>query len=223
MQLLIIGLLLLGVFLATLQMAAKQTRSRRSLPMVFIILGFLFLCFGVFIVITMQVVGSINVLYLMLAVLSIVVFGRMILFFLSHLRELNKNLLLVFVAYLFVVLVLTIFSRHDLRQTVVQTEVLEGLPQAIRTHSIAPMTHMLENVLLFVPLGLLFPMLHPKLRYWNYSFLNGAMLSILIETIQMLARLGECDIDDILANTLGAVVGYWVFKLIYPYIKHKLN
>ena len=70
---------------------------------------------------------------------------------------------------------------------------------------------MLQNVALFVPVGLLFPLIHPAFDHPGYAVMNGLMLSVWIETIQMITASGTCDVNDILTNTLGTAMGYGTF------------
>ena len=72
----------------------------------------------------------------------------------------------------------------------------------------------LLNVLMFVPLGLLLPAVWPYYRSWRRMILTGFSFSLSIELLQLFSwRL--TDIDDLLTNTLGAVLGYGLFRLIY--------
>ena len=68
------------------------------------------------------------------------------------------------------------------------------------------------NVLLFVPLGYLFPILFPHLRWWQ-MILFGLAFSLTIELLQLITRLGYADIDDLINNPLGAVIGFLCYKL----------
>ena len=67
----------------------------------------------------------------------------------------------------------------------------------------------IKNILLFVPCGLVVPWK----KNWKQVTLIGLFLSSTIEIIQYVTRLGECEIDDMIANTLGAVMGYGVYVL----------
>ncbi len=76
----------------------------------------------------------------------------------------------------------------------------------------------LLNVLMFVPLGLLLPAVWPYYRSWRRMILTGFNFSLSIELLQLFSwRL--TDIDDLLTNTLGAVLGYGLFRLIYLLLK----
>ena len=74
------------------------------------------------------------------------------------------------------------------------------------------------NVLAFVPVGVLVPLLRPAdRRPWLTVLLVGFGLSLLIELGQLAVSLmvgfayRQADVDDLLVNTLGAVAGYALF------------
>ena len=67
------------------------------------------------------------------------------------------------------------------------------------------------NVLLFMPLGYLIPLSYSKINRWWKVLLLGFTFSLLIETVQLITRLGWFDTSDLLHNTLGAVMGYWIY------------
>ena len=64
------------------------------------------------------------------------------------------------------------------------------------------------NVLLFVPVGLLLPLLWRHFRDGRFAVLWGFTLSLAIELGQLFS--GITDIDDLIANTLGTFLGYLV-------------
>ena len=70
----------------------------------------------------------------------------------------------------------------------------------------------LLNVVLFVPLGFFIPLVWKQMGKLSNSLLAGAAFSILIELSQLLSYRGT-DIDDLITNTLGAVIGYIMYKL----------
>lgn len=69
------------------------------------------------------------------------------------------------------------------------------------------------NALLFVPIGFLPPMLWRKFQKRHVPFLWGFFFSLSVELIQLFnSRI--TDIDDLLMNTLGTIIGYYLFVLI---------
>lgn len=75
---------------------------------------------------------------------------------------------------------------------------------------------MLMNVFLFVPIGLSLPFVLGK--GWLPGFLTVAAalaFSAGIEYLQYRYALGWCEVDDVIMNTLGAVIGclaHWLFR-----------
>lgn len=65
----------------------------------------------------------------------------------------------------------------------------------------------LLNILFFIPYGLLFPWNDD----WKRVFVTALVLSISIELSQYIFNLGWCEIDDVISNTLGAMIGYWIW------------
>ena len=70
---------------------------------------------------------------------------------------------------------------------------------------------MLQNVALFVPVGLLFPLIHPAFDHTGYAVMNGLMLFGMDRDHTDDHSLRNCDVNDILTNTLGTAMGYGTF------------
>ena len=78
------------------------------------------------------------------------------------------------------------------------------------------MTYIL-NIIMFMPLGFLLPLIWENFRNAKKVVLMGFLMSLAIEICQLF-NIRTTDIDDLLMNTLGALVGYccWkVFSLIF--------
>lgn len=75
-----------------------------------------------------------------------------------------------------------------------------------------PVTYCL-NVLMFMPLGFLLPYIWKDYRHPLKVSLTGLLFSSFIEFAQLPTN-RIADIDDLTMNTLGAVLGYIVWKII---------
>lgn len=69
------------------------------------------------------------------------------------------------------------------------------------------------NVVMFIPLGFFQPYLAPKLRAWYKTLLSTTALILLVEGIQYVTCLGSCDVDDLILNIIGAVIGYVLWRI----------
>lgn len=77
---------------------------------------------------------------------------------------------------------------------------------------------LIENVLLFVPFGVLLPVTFSKIRSWKIVLTSAGLYSILIEVLQYVFRCGKSEVDDCILNCLGAMIGYGLF-LGVTYVK----
>lgn len=78
-------------------------------------------------------------------------------------------------------------------------------------------TNILGNILLFVPVGIIWPVCFKKLNSLWKTVLAGGGLSLCIEISQLLFYDRCTDVDDLILNTTGVFIG----AMIYFKIKHK--
>lgn len=72
------------------------------------------------------------------------------------------------------------------------------------------------NIVLFIPMGFFFAMyLNEIKKKLVWSILIAFIVSAVIETIQFFFVGRLADIDDILANTLGGVIGFGIYRLFF--------
>lgn len=75
------------------------------------------------------------------------------------------------------------------------------------------MQRLIGNVLGFMPVGVLLPLLRPMRRAWLTVLIAGFLLSVAIEVGQLVVSLligfpyRQADVDDVIVNTVGAGAG----------------
>lgn len=69
--------------------------------------------------------------------------------------------------------------------------------------------HYLLNVFLFIPLGLLLPILWESFTKFRNTLLTGFGFSLFIEISQLLT-FRVTDIDDLITNTCGTIIGFLI-------------
>ncbi len=82
--------------------------------------------------------------------------------------------------------------------------------------------NLVGNVVCFMPFGFLLPTVTRNKAFKNIicvTFL-ATMFSMVIETAQLICKVGAFDVDDILLNTIGGVLGYIFYKTL-KVIMHK--
>jgi len=71
------------------------------------------------------------------------------------------------------------------------------------------------NLLLLMPLGFLLPLIWPELRSAKRLAVIAFGFSLAIEINQLLFTVRLADVNDLLVNTTGAMIGYFIFKLVH--------
>ena len=73
--------------------------------------------------------------------------------------------------------------------------------------------NLVGNVLAFVPFGAILPVLNSRTRGFFRIGVMTFEFSLLVETIQLISKVGSFDVDDLLLNTLGGLLGYVAFAV----------
>ncbi|MGN0160901.1 MAG: VanZ family protein [Lachnospiraceae bacterium] len=85
----------------------------------------------------------------------------------------------------------------------------------------AVLANLLGNVIAFIPFGVFLSALSNHRFNWKEMMFLSMDLSLAIEVLQLISKVGSFDIDDIILNTLGGVAGYFIFLMMMK--KRKKN
>src|SRR6056297_3701984 len=78
--------------------------------------------------------------------------------------------------------------------------------------------NLLGNIFVLAPFGFLIAILYQNIK-WSRVLLVGVLTGIILELLQVIFKSGILDIDDIILNSLGVVIGYLLFEFIYGVFK----
>lgn len=83
-------------------------------------------------------------------------------------------------------------------------------------------TNLVGNIVAFAPFGFFLPMLCQKRKNLIGCVLLSALFSLAVETVQLFTKVGAFDVDDILLNAIGGLVGFLCYSLVWkPWTKRK--
>lgn len=83
---------------------------------------------------------------------------------------------------------------------------------------IISMTNILGNIIAFVPLGFLLPIVFDIKNKFRIVFLSSFFVSLVFEIIQLLTAIGDFDVDDIILNVTGSICGYILYRVLNRWI-----
>lgn len=152
----------------------------------------------------------------------------------SRIRKYVIILFIIYMILLFMVLVLkfpTGMTRESIEALLSGGEIVRIKPQFVPFGTIIPyieQAHELSdwfvknlacNIIMFMPYGFLYPIVTRKQDCLLIrTVCSACLLSACIEIIQYITAFGCCDIDDIILNTLGALIGFGLYRLVYKII-----
>lgn len=112
-----------------------------------------------------------------------------------------------FVVYMVVMFITVFLSREPGSRQGIDMTLFGTWGETPQAHAFV-----IENILLFVPFGILYPVAVPG-RWKYFTVLTGMIISVVIETVQLITQRGYCQLDDVVMNTLGSLVGYVIFVI----------
>lgn len=78
---------------------------------------------------------------------------------------------------------------------------------------ISRLVNLLGNIVVFIPFGILIPLVKNRPISWLKITLYAVPSILLLECLQMLLHVGSLDMDDLLLNMLGIWIGYGLFRI----------
>lgn len=137
-------------------------------------------------------------------------------------KRLSKASLIVFILYISVLIYFVFFSdrygrlegfveyRYNLRPFMEIRRYLEYNAYFTWENLV---TNLAGNILVFSPMGILIPIFMEKKVGLFYIAGASFLLSLFIETVQLVFRIGVFDVDDLIMNTLGGIIGYIGYRI----------
>jgi glycopeptide antibiotics resistance protein len=154
-------------------------------------------------------------------------------------KEFNMKIVWVaaFIIYLYLLTKLILFKGHTMDWNVVRVQLMTFAQQPdlihTRTVNLTPFQeisrdwhslslhrpgtaiHLLGNIMAFIPLGIFIPVLMGnKLLSGAKVLVLSLLLSFAFEVTQLLTGMGIFDVDDLMLNTFGGMMGYVLYTML---------
>ena len=114
-----------------------------------------------------------------------------------------------FLCYWLVLIQTAFFSRESGSRKQISLILFETWGHSVQAHA-----YFIENIFMFIPFGILAPVLFKRMKKMYWCVLAGFLMSCTIEISQLLTQRGYMQIDDVLTNTAGAMAGWLIWMNI---------
>ena len=112
---------------------------------------------------------------------------------------------IVFIVYITILLYITVVRNLQFRGRDINLQLFVGYIPIIRSSIPRFIYLFIGNIIWFVPLGF-YLAVYKRKPFW-ITILYGFLLSLFIETMQYVLGTGVSELDDLILNTLGCIIG----------------
>lgn len=138
-------------------------------------------------------------------------------------KGLRKISALLLIVYIVLIYCSTVIFRRTIENLPVKLIPFEKYVKVLNGTSEHIEPELLMNVLVFIPVGLLIATAFKVIKWWKALF-AGIILSLSVEALQFCFSKGTVEIDDVIHNVAGCMIGYGLysfFKLVYERISKR--
>lgn len=136
---------------------------------------------------------------------------------------------MVLAVYVSIVLQLTLVCRESGSRIGIELDIFHGLVGPDTERHWLMIAYAVLNCLLFVPLGVvlsLFSFVHERglIIQFLLVLLISFAASMVIECVQLITQRGYYEVQDLMLNTLGGIIGWGLFRILFLFgtiLKHR--
>ena len=152
--------------------------------------------------------------YLVLGIIGLIFIGIIYFIFFrrflkNHMQTNIKKVIIFCILFCYIVIVIgaTIFTRSGVYEHA-NFNLFSSYIEAWNNYSKSYWRNIILNILMFVPFGFLLPLFSDRFKkfYWTLSL--GFLFTFGIEVTQYITKRGIFEVDDIMNNWIGALIGY---------------
>lgn len=136
--------------------------------------------------------------------------------------KLQRNASIILSLYVVILLYFTVIGRYSHEEYENRIYFYYSYRRLIEHYDSQSMRQILLNIAMLVPVGFVLSMISNSKGKYMKAIVISLSLIIVIELLQMLTKTGSCEVDDIINNFLGALLGMGLYHIVHKLInRHK--
>lgn len=125
--------------------------------------------------------------------------------------------------YIVVLLYFTVVGRYSHEEYEYQINFFTSYRWFFEHNGEQVLRQLLINLVMLMPVGFLLPVVIKAKHKYLITMALSLLLTVFIETMQLITKCGSFEIDDIINNFVGAVIGMLLYVLCIKLIKQNTN
>ena len=125
--------------------------------------------------------------------------------------------------YIVVLLYFTVTGRYSHEEYEYQINFFTSYRWFFEHNGEQVLRQLLINLVMIMPVGFLLPVVINAKHKYLITMALSLLLTVFIETMQLITKCGSFEIDDIINNFVGAVIGMLLYVLCSKLLKSRIN
>ena len=125
--------------------------------------------------------------------------------------------------YIVVLLYFTVVGRYSHEEYEYQINFFTSYRWFFQYNGEQVLRQLLINFVMLMPVGFLLPVVIKSKHKYLITMALSLLLTVFIETMQLITKCGSFEVDDIINNFIGAVLGMLIYALCSKLLKSKIN
>ena len=125
--------------------------------------------------------------------------------------------------YIVVLLYFTVTGRYSHEEYEYQINFFTSYRWFFKYNGEQVLRQLLINLVMIMPVGFLLPVVIKAKYKYLITMALSLLLTVFIETMQLITKCGSFEVDDIINNFIGAVLGMLIYALCSKLLKSKIN
>lgn len=167
--------------------------------------------------------------FILITILAVLLgFGYFIIYkkFLKGDKKLSKRRTFIwfcFIGYIIMVIGVTFLNRGARVFSDTNLHLFSSYREAWNSFNSTTWRFIILNIFMFVPLGIILPLLNKRFRKFPWTYGVAFLMTFIIEILQLITGYGILELDDMLNNVLGAIIGYGIVMAIIVFVENRTN
>lgn len=164
----------------------------------------------------------VSLLAVLLAIGYFIIYKRL----LKGHKKLSKRRVFIwfcFIGYLIMVIGVTFLNRGSKMYGDTSLHFLSSYREAWNSFNSTKWRFIILNIFMLVPLGILLPLLNTRFQKLKWTLAAAFLMTLTIETAQLITGYGIFELDDIFNNVIGAIIGYGIIMVMITFVEDKKN
>lgn len=153
-----------------------------------------------------------------LILLATLIMLAVILYKHSLIDKIQRNSFIVLSAYVVGMLYFTVFGRYSQSYYRYESDVFASYRQLFENFDSFAFFQIVVNLTMLIPVGFLLCLIIKSRFKYQWAVILSVLLTLGVEALQFVSRCGTFEVDDLINNTISAVLGiiiYVILKSLY--------